>query len=165
MPGSRTGAVKVGVRASAASGAARQRTGAIRFGFLVAASSPSWAGRAANRSRVPWLPPIHVSPVLPDGKNGWRWNPDVYRAIQWVFEEALGGINAPTLPQISTAITQTQTEVVSTATYAQNVAAYAQGIAATATATAEVAQSNGLVGAGSIPTTPAAPDPPGGRIP
>lgn len=163
MPGSRTGAIGVGLRAAGNSLNSRSRTGHIRFGVLVAGTSPPWAGRAAPRARVPWLPPIHVAPVLSDGKGGYRWNPDVYRALQWVFEEALGGINAPTLPQISTTVTQTQTEVVATQTYARQVDAYAQGVAATATATAQVAQNNSLTGAGSIPSAPEPPPPPGGH--
>lgn len=158
----RAGAIGIGLRAAAASLNSRTRTGAIRFGVLVAGSSPPWAGRATRATKVPWLPPIHVSPVLPDGKGGYRWNPDVYRALKWVFEDALGGINAPTLPQVSTTVSQTQAEVVATVTYTAAVAAYAQGVSATAEATAQVAQNNSLTGATSIPEVPEPPAPPGG---
>jgi hypothetical protein len=154
----RSGAIGIGLRAAASSLNRRSRTGHIRIGILVAGTSPAWAGRASNRTRVPWLPPIHVAPVLSDGKGGYRWNPDVYKALQWVFEEALGGINAPTLPEVRTTVTQTQTEVIATQSYATAVGAYAQGVAATATATAQVAQSNSLAGATSIPDAPEPPE-------
>lgn len=81
-----------------------------------------------------------------------------FQFMHEIAENRLGGVDGYTIPQVSTSVTQTQTEVIATATYAQSVSAYAQGVAATATATAQVAQSNSLSGATSIPETPEPPD-------
>lgn len=154
----RDGVISVGLRASASASASRQRTGAIRIGFLVAGTSPPWAGRAtANRQRVPWLPSAGVPVALADG----RMNPVWYRALQEVFENRLGGINGATVSEVVTSVTQTQAEVIATSTYAAQVSAYAQGVGATAAATAQVAQNNSLSGATAIPKTPDPPPPPG----
>lgn len=135
----------------------------VSAGASCATGRVSWGGGQAARDKVPWLPPMRVAPVLSDGRGGWRWNPDVYRALQWLFEEYIGGINAPTASAISTTITQTQADVADTIAYAAAVSNYAQGIAATSSATAEVTQNAGLSGSGSIPEPPEPPIPPGGH--
>lgn len=155
MPGSRTGSIKIGVRASAAvGGSARQRTGAIRFGILVAGSSPAWAGRATRNRSKNWM--LRADEAWIDPKTG-RPTPRLFQLLHEICENRLGGVDGQTIPAVATSVAQTQTEVIATVAYTQNVASYAQGIAATATATAEVAQSNSLTGAGSIPPTPEPP--------
>lgn len=153
----RAGAISIGLRAAANSLNSRSRTGAIRFGILVAGTSPAWAGRAANREKVDWLPPAHI-PWF-DPKTGIPTRV-FFQFIREIAEVRLGGINGTTVPQVQTTVSQTQAEVIATQGYATQVGAYAQGVAATATATAEVAQNNGLSGAGSIPSTPDPPSPP-----
>lgn len=155
MPGSRTGAIKVGVRASAASGGlARRRTGAIRIGLLVAGSSPAWAGRARRTRSNNWM--LRADEMWIDPKTG-RPSPRLFQLLHEICENRLGGVDGMTIPQVSTSVTQTQAEVVATTTYTAAVAAYAEGVAATATATAEVTQSNSLSGSTSIPEVPEAP--------
>jgi hypothetical protein len=156
----RAGALSIGLRAAALSLNSRSRTGAIRFGILVAGTSPAWAGRAGNRPKVDWLPPAHISWF--DPQTG-RPNPVFFQFIREIAEVRLGGVNGTTVPQVQTTVAQTQAEVVATQSYATAVGTYAQGVAATATATAQVAQSNSLTGAGSIPPAPEPPDPNAGR--
>jgi len=157
----RSGAIGIGLRAAAVSLNSRSRTGAIRLGILVAGTSPAWAGRAANREKVDWLPPAHI-PWF-DPKTGIPTKV-FYQFIREIAETRLGGINGTTVPQVQTTVTQTQSEVIATQSYAVSVGSYAQGIAATATATAQVAVSNGLSGSGSIPSTPIPPPPPGEQV-
>lgn len=154
----RSGAISIGLRAAASSLNSRSRTGAIRFGILVAGSSPAWAGRAGNRAKVDWLPPAHIAWF--DPQTG-RPTPVFFQFIREIAEVRLGGVNGTTVPQVQTTVAQTQTEVIATQSYATQVGAYAQGVAATATATAQVAQNNSLSGAGSIPEAPDPPPPPG----
>lgn len=118
----------------------------------------SWGGSARLLAKVPWLPPFHVKPVDANG----NWNPAVYKALKYLFEEVIGGIDAPTLPQLRTDVTSTQVQVSATTNYAKQVSQYAQGIAATAEATAQVTQDSGLSGSGSIPPPPTVPPPPDG---
>jgi hypothetical protein len=81
-----------------------------------------------------------------------------FQFIREIAEVRLGGVNGTTVPQVQTTVAQTQTEVIATQSYATAVGAYAQGVAATATATAQVAQSNSLAGATSIPDAPEPPE-------
>lgn len=151
---SATGSIKVGLRAAVYSASPGRGSGVIRFGILVAGSSPAWAGRAGNRAKVDWLPPAHIAWF--DPKTG-RPTPVFFQFIREIAEVRLGGVNGTTVPQVQTTVTQTQSEVIATQSYAAQVGTYAQGVAATATATAQVAQNNSLTGAGSIPSIP---DPP-----
>lgn len=155
----RTAALTIGLRASAAAGSSKQRTGHIRFGILVAGSSPAWAGRAGRRQKVDWLPPAHIPWI--DPKTGIPTKV-FFQFIREIAEVRLGGVNGTTVPQVETTVTQTQSEVIATQSYATAVGAYAQGVAATATATAQVAQSNSLSGSESIPDTPEPPETFGG---
>lgn len=125
----------------------------VSCGAACATGRVAWAGNSAVRSKVPWLPPQRVKPVDKDG----NWNPDVYRALKWLFETAIGGVTAQTVPQVATGVTAAQSELVSAITYAQQVATYAEGVAATAVATAEVVTNNGLSGSTSIPPSPEPP--------
>ena len=130
-----------------------------RAGLASSTGRVAWAGSASALSKVPWLPPAHVKPIMPDGS----WNPQVYRALKYLFDDVIGGISAPTLPQVRQDVSNTQTQVQDTTNYAMQVSQYAQGVAATAQATAAVAEDNGLSGSESIPPSPPPPDPPIGR--
>jgi hypothetical protein len=155
----RTCVTAAGLRSSMAASIAKQRSCVSWLGLASAATSPAWAGRAnATRAKVDWLPPPHIAWF--DPKTG-RPTPIFAKAMHELFENRLGGIRGRTVAEVETSVTQTQAEVVAATTYAQNVASYAQGIAATASATAEVAQSNSLTGATSIPEAPEPPAPPG----
>lgn len=117
----------------------------------------AWGGSTSPLSHVPWLPKAGT-PLSRDGGRtlAHEWD----RALRWLFEQYIGGLNAPTIPQVTQSVAHTQAQVAATTNYAEQVAGYAAGIAATASATAEVTQSNGLSGAGAIPVVP----PPPGRI-
>jgi hypothetical protein len=154
----RTAAIKVGLRASAASSSARQRTGAIRIGLLVAASSPAWAGRARQARSYNWM--LRADEMWIDPKTG-RPSPRLFQLLREICENRLGGIDGASIPTVQTTVTQTQAEVVATSTYARNVSIYAQGIAAAVDATTEVARNNALTGADGIPGTPEPPQVPG----
>lgn len=130
-------------------------TGAIRVGAIVAATSPSWAGRARGaRGEANWLPRPDESWF--DPRTG-RPSPRFYQFMREIAETRLGGVNGSTVTEVATSVSNTQTDVAAAITYSQSVASYAQGVAATANATAEVAQNSGLSGASSIPPPP---DPP-----
>lgn len=157
-PPSFTSSFKVGagpiVRVSAPGGAGFTTSFKISAGAACKVRSPSWDdGSTAPKRKVPWLPNVQVKPVRPDGS----WNPDVWRALNYLFNEVLGGINAPTIAEVTQTVTTTQAQVVATQANAENAMNYAAGIAAAVTATAEVTQSAGLPGSGSIPAVPSKP--------
>lgn len=129
----------------------------VSCGAACATTRVRWAGSSAARSNVPWLPPIRTAPIESDGRGGYRWNPDVYRALKWLFETAIGGVAAQTVPQVASGVTAAQEELVNAITYAQQVATYAEGVAARTDATVEVVTNNGLTGTTSIPPSPEPP--------
>lgn len=154
----RTGVIGLGVRASAAMSSPRQRTGAIRIGLLVAASSPPWAGRARQARSSNWM--LRADVAWFDPRTG-RPTPAFFQLMHEITENRLGGVNGASIPTVQSVVTQTQAEVVNTSTYARNIAVYAQGIAASVDATTEVARNNALAGADGIPGTPEPPQVPG----
>lgn len=119
-------------------------------GLASATGRVAWGGSSSPLSKVPWLPKAGT-PLTMDGK---MLRPEWDRAFRWLFEQYIGGIRAPTIGQVTQSIAQTQEQAAATTNYAEQVAAYASGIAATVEATAQVAQDNGLTGAGSIPVVP-----------
>lgn len=138
---------------------------ASRTGAASAASRVAWGGNRKARSQADWLPPEHVSPVVPDGRGGFRWNADVYRALKYLFDTVAGGINGKSLPETLKELQVTQAELVATTNYAGKVASYAQGIAAQSVATVSVVQNNSLSGATSIPPAPEPPTREGAVLP
>lgn len=144
-----------GISGTATPTKARSVSLVTHAGIASATGRVTWGGSESPLARVPWLPKAGTPLMLP---NTNTLNPAWDRALRWLFEQYIGGINAPTIAQVTTNVAQTQTQVAASVNYAQQVAAYATGIAATATATAEVSQANGLTGAESIPP---APPPPG----
>lgn len=147
-----------GIQSVATPTKARSVDAVTSAGVASATGRVMWAGSASPLSRVPWLPKANTT-LSRDG--GRTLAPEWDRALRWLFEQYIGGLNAPTIPQITNNVAETQVQVAATTNYTGQVAAYAQGIAATAAATAEVAQSNGLSGASSIPPTGDPPTPPG----
>lgn len=140
-----------GVRSAAAPFKVASSACVTRVGVASAASRVAWAGATGAKKNADWLPPQHIPPVVPDGKGGWRWNPVVYKAISYLFEQVVGGINGKTLPEAIRELQQTQAELVATTNYAEQVGTYAQSVATTVQAVTQVAQSNGLTGAESVP--------------
>lgn len=138
-----------GVRSAAEPFTTRSRGCITRVGVGSAASQVAWAGKRAQPRHKDWLPPMRVKPVREDGS----WNPDVYRALQWLFEQFAGGINGRTVVEVVTELQQTQAEVVATASYAQAVGQYAQSVGQTAQAVVQVAQNANLGGADNVPET------------
>lgn len=124
-----------------------------RAGLASATGRVAWGGSNSPLSKVPWLPKAGT-PLTMDGK---MLRPEWDRALRWLFEQYIGGIQAPTIAQVTQSVTQTQQTAAQTANYAAQAVAYAAGVAATAEATRQVAQDSGLSGAESIPTVPAPP--------
>lgn len=128
-----------------------------RFGIVSAASRVAWAGTTSARAKVPWLPPMHVDPMryVPPQRQGDKpriaWNPDVYRFLQYLGDQVLGGINGQTLVEAIRALQQTQAELVATTNYAEQINTYAQSVATSVAAVTQVTQSNGLSGADAVP--------------
>lgn len=143
-----------GIRLTAASFKVRSTSLTTSAGVSSSPQTPPWAGSGALLSRVPWIPKAGT-PLSLD--NGRTLNPVWDRCLRWLFEEAIGGLSAPTPAQTRETVAQVQVQVVDTANYTEQVAAYATGIATTTQATVEVAQSNGLTGAESIPAPPEPP--------
>lgn len=79
-------------------------------GAEMAAGSVTWGGSQAKRKFVNWLP-APTTPLSTDG--GKTMSPVWYRALHELFEHRMGGIDAPTLPQVVTASSETQTQVLS----------------------------------------------------
>lgn len=146
-----------GVKSVAQSFRAGSGTCITRSGATSAASQVAWAGNTAPKSQVPFLPPIHVDPVLPNGKGGWRWNPDVYRSLRWLYDQFVGGPNGRTVPEVLAELLATQTQLEATTNYAVEVAGYAAAVGDQVSAVVEVTQSNSLSGAAAIPDDPEPP--------
>jgi len=133
-----------------------------RFGVATSASPVAWAGGGSRRNFVDWLPKMSEPfGIVRDGK--------VYFTQQaWNFlrelSERVGGVNGPSIPQVVATQTAVQSQVAETLNYAVQGVDYATQVAATASATAEVAASNGLSGAGSIPETGDPPPRPGTHV-
>lgn len=123
-------------------------------GVGVAATRVTWAGSAARRESVDWLP--RADEMWFDARTG-RPTRRFYQFMREVAENRLGGPQGQTVPQVATSVASTQTAVVEAVSFAQQVGQYAQGVAATVQATVEVAQTEGLAGAESIPETPSTP--------
>lgn len=128
-------------------------------GAAVANGTVLWGGSASPLARVPWIPKAGTPLMKTDAKGQItnQLNPAWDRCLRWLFEEHIGGLNAPTVPQVVQSVTTTQTQVAEGINYAEQAVAYSAGIASTVTATAEVSQAAGLPGAGSIPRVPPPP--------
>lgn len=125
-------------------------TCSTKAGPLVAAGRVAWAGTSALRSRVNWLPAANV-PLSLDGK---LINPVWYRALQEVFENRLGGINAKTVPEVVSTTEQTQSQVLSVQTGVQSIGTQVVAITDAVNTTTQVAQNNNLSGSTQIPRLP-----------
>jgi hypothetical protein len=147
--------ISVGFRSSAEPGTTNSQSCVIRVGFAVAAAPVAWSGNEGSRDVSDWLPRID-EPVL-DPRTG-RFNKRWWNYFR-VLGERLGGVQGATLPQVQQNIVDTQSQVAANTAYVDSAVAYTASVAATAEAAAEVAQSNGLSGAGSIPP----PSPPPNR--
>lgn len=139
--------IKIGFRSSAEPGTTNSQACVIRFGVAVAAAPTAWAGNEASRSVTDWLPPMET-PLL-DPRTG-RIHPAWYRYLR-VLGERIGGIQGATIPQVQASVAATQVQVAANTAYVDQSVAYTASVAASAAATAQVAQENGLSGAGSIP--------------
>lgn len=150
-------AISVGFRSSAEPGTTNSVGCVTVVGFASAASPVAWAGREGSRKVSDWLPRIDERLLDP------RTNCMTTRWYNFFRElgERVGGVQGASIPQVVQNLVTTQGQVANVTNYAIQVADYAQGIGATATATAQVAQSNGLGGAGSIPEIGEPPPGPG----
>lgn len=152
-----TRTVTLSTGGSVGTGKARSRTVTLSLGPGLGIGSVPWGGSPSLLDGVPWIPKAGTPFLLADGRTlAPVWD----RCLRWLFETAIGGIRAPTPAQIHDTVAAVKQQAVETASYAEQVVGYVQGVAATATATAEVAQSNNLAGASSIPPPPDPPERP-----
>lgn len=122
-------------------------------GCAVATGRVAWGGTDSPLSRVPWIPKAGT-PLLQVGGNGQmtnQLNPAWDRCLRWLFEEGIGGLNAPTLPQITQSVTQTQTQVVAVGVQASAAQSTANSAAESVNTTREVLINDGTPGAEQIP--------------
>jgi hypothetical protein len=119
-------------------------------GAEMAAANVAWGGSTAKRARVNWLPGAHV-PVL-DGSG--RMSPPWYRFFQEIAENRLGGIDAPTVPEVVTTTVQTQSQVIGVQTGIQSMGQQVSAITDTVNTQTQVAQNSNLSGSSQIPRLP-----------
>jgi hypothetical protein len=155
--------IAIGFRSSAEPGTTNSQTCAIAVGFSVSTASAAWSGTSEPRDVVDWLPRIDEAVIVFRDQRGNIVGRGYMTPRLWNYLRELGsrmgGVQGASIPDIQTAIVETQQQVVANTAYVDSSIAYTTSVAATATAAAEVAQTNGLSGAGSIPT----PSPPPNR--
>lgn len=117
-------------------------------GCAIATKKVAWGGSANPKASIPWLPKADTPLLNADGRT---MHPAWYRCFKWLFDEALGGINAPTVPAIVQSVVQTQTQVVDVAVAASTAQATANSAADAVNTTREVLINEGVGGAGQIP--------------
>lgn len=132
----------------------------ISTGVGLATGSVPWNTSEAKRSAKPHLPKAQEKFLNADGTVSRNW----YQALQWVFNEALGGLDAPTLPQVVATVTKTQAQVVESTNFVDQAVQFTRSVASTAIATAQVAQNAGLSGSSSIPPPSDAPTRPNTQL-
>lgn len=76
-------------------------------GSEMAAANVAWGGSTAKRSRVNWIPGAHVPVLDAKGRMSQPW----YRFFHEIAENRLGGIDAPTVPEVVSTSEQTQAQV------------------------------------------------------
>lgn len=152
--------IAVGFRSSAEPGTTNTASCSTIVGFASAAAPVPWAGNQGSRNVADWLPRIDEKAIDP------RTNCFTPRWYNYLRELGvrLGGVQGPSIPQIQQSVVETQAQSAATATYVDSAVAYTASVAATAEAAAEVAQSNGLSGAGSIPPPSAPPHRPNYQV-
>lgn len=122
-------------------------------GAAMAIGRAAWGGSDSPLSRVPWLPKAGT-PLLTVGNNGQmtnQLNPAWDRCLRWLFEQYIGGINAPTVAQITTSVSQTQDQVVAVGVQASSAQSTANSAAEAVNTTREVLVNNGTPGSDQIP--------------
>ena len=127
-----------------------------KIGIASAAAPVAWAGSGTLRNVTDWLPRIDEKPI--DPRTGC-FTPRWYNYLR-ALGDRLGGPQGLSITQVQTQVTDTQAQVAANTAYTVQAVDYASQVAATAAATAEVAQSNGLSGAATIPPTGSPPNRP-----
>lgn len=149
--------IRFGVKTSAEPGTTNSVSCEIRAGFPVSATPTAWAGNEGSRNVVDWLPRID-EPFGTVRNNNFYINPRWYNLLRELCDR-VGGIQGASIPQVVQAVQETQVQVAVNTAYTDSAVAYTASVAASAQATAQVAQTNGLSGASSIPP----PSPPPSR--
>lgn len=117
-------------------------------GAEMAAANVAWGGSVAKRSRVNWIPGAQVPVLDATGRMAPTW----YRFFQEIAENRLGGINAPTVPEVVTTAAQTQSQVLAVQTSADNAIQTVNACVTSVNTAKQVAVNNNLSGATQIPT-------------
>lgn len=152
--------IRFGVLTSAAPGTTNSVSCEIKAGFPVSATPTAWAGNEGSRNVSDWLPRIDEKPIDPRTNCFTpRWH-NFFRELG----NRLGGVQGPSITQIVNVVQETQVQVAENTAYTDSAVAYTASVAAAQAATAQVAQTNGLSGAGSIPPTGSPPNRPNYQV-
>lgn len=117
-------------------------------GIYSQASNTAWAGSSTRRGKIDWIPGAHV-PVL---DNSGRMSPAWYRFFREVADNRLGGIDAPTVPDVVTTAKQTQAQVLTVKQDADAAIQTVNSCVDAVNTTKQVAVNNNLSGSTQIPT-------------
>lgn len=129
-------------------------TEAITFaGSAIATGRVAWGGSGSPLARVPWIPKAGTPFLVVDGQGRMtnQVNPAWDRAMRWLFEEYIGGIQAPTVSALTTSVEQTQQQVVQVQVQAVNAQTTANSAAEAVNTTKQVLVDEGIPGADQIP--------------
>lgn len=126
---------------------ARTSTCQTIAGAAMATGAVAWGGSAAKRRQVNWLPSA-TTPVLDDqGCFTRQW----YLFLVEVANKRLGGLEAPTVPDVATGQAKTQGQVLLVQSNADAAIAAVNACVVSTNTARDVAISNNLAGATQIP--------------
>lgn len=122
-------------------------------GVAIATGRVAWGGSDSPLSRVPWLPKAGTPFLVIDGQGRMtnQVSPAWDRALRWLFEEYIGGIQAPTVAALTNSVEQTQQQVVQVQVQASTAQATANSAAESVNTTRQVLVDDGVPGAEQIP--------------
>lgn len=120
-------------------------------GVYSLAGNVAWGGSQIRRKAISWLPPA-TTPLSLDG--GKTMNPVWFRALHELFENRLGGIDAPTVPEVVTTAKQTQTQVLTVQKGVQSVGSQVTAITNAVNTQTQVAKESSLAGSDQLQTLP-----------
>lgn len=147
----------VAIRAGGSAATSRARSAVLSVGVGLGIGTLPWNTSTAKRSANKWLPRTDI-PWF-DPRTG-RPTPIFAAFMVELAENRLGGTQGQSVTQISTTVTQTQAQVVETTNYASQAVQFTRGVAASVDAVTQVAKTNNLSGADTIPPTPPPPSAP-----
>lgn len=117
-------------------------------GVAIATGKVAWGGSESPLERVPWIPKAGTPLLMQDGRT---MNPAWDRCFRWLFEQYIGGIQAPTVAALTTSVAHTQEQVVVAQVQAAAAQVTANSAAESVNTTRQVLVDDGVPGADQIP--------------